>query len=66
MIIFCNGREQQVESGTTVSGLLAELELNPQTVVVECNKIIVKVEEYDEFVLYEEAQVELIRFVGGG
>ena len=66
MIIFCNGKERQVEVGTTVAGLLAELELNPQTVVVECNKTIVKPDEYAVFTFPENGQVEFIRFVGGG
>ena len=66
MIIFCNGKERQVVVDTTVSDLLAALQLNPQTVVVECNKSIVQPEEYDGFVLPENGQVELIRFVGGG
>lgn len=66
MIIFCNGKERQVGVDTTVADLLAELQLNPQTVVVECNKDIVKLEEYDVFILPEGAKLELIRFVGGG
>lgn len=66
MIIFCNGVERHLQAGTTVTGLLAELQLNPQTVVVECNKTIIDPKEYDALVLPEDAQVELIRFVGGG
>ena len=66
MIIFCNGVERQVEASTTVSALLADLQLNPQTVVVECNKTIVDPKAYDSFILPEGGQVELIRFVGGG
>lgn len=66
MIIFCNGKEQQLAEGTVVSDLLASLNLNPETVVVECNTTIVKPEEYTGFVLPEGAKLELIRFVGGG
>ena len=66
MIIFCNGVERQVDVGITVSDLLSDLQLNPQTVVVECNKTIVQPDEYDGFVIPEDGRVELIRFVGGG
>lgn len=66
MIVFCNGKERQVEEGLRLSELLAELKLNPQTVVVECNKVIIQPHDYAAFVLPEEAQLELIRFVGGG
>ncbi|MDA3835218.1 MAG: sulfur carrier protein ThiS [Spirochaetales bacterium] len=66
MIICCNGKEQEVDAGTTVTDLLTLLKLSPQTVVVECNTIIVHPEEYDSFLLPEDGQVELIRCVGGG
>jgi sulfur carrier protein len=66
MIIFCNGKERQVGVDTTLSDLLVELQLDPETVVVECNKNIVNPEKYDVFILPDTAQVEIIRFVGGG
>ena len=66
MIVFCNGKERQVEDDCMLSDLLARLELNPKTVVVECNKVIVNPEEYADFILPELARLELIRFVGGG
>jgi thiamine biosynthesis protein ThiS len=66
MIIYCNDKEREVDEGLALSALLFELKLNPETVVVECNKAIVQPEEYDSFVLPEDARLELIRFVGGG
>lgn len=66
MIIYCNDKEREVDEGLILSGLLTDLKLNPETVVVECNKAIVQPEEYDSFVLPDGARLELIRFVGGG
>ncbi len=66
MNIFCNGKERQIAEGTVVSDLLSSLNLSPETVVVECNTMIVKPDEYSKFVLPEDAKLELIRFVGGG
>ncbi len=66
MIIFCNGQERQVEDDCLLADVLASLELNPQTVVVECNKVIVKPDEFAGFIVPESAKLELIRFVGGG
>ena len=66
MIIFCNGTERDVAEGIVVSELLVGLNLKPETVVVECNKTIVSPDEYDGYVVPDGAQLELIRFVGGG
>ena len=66
MRILCNGEEQEVRAGITLIELLQELDLNPDTVVAECNGTIVRREEYDTLVLPENGRLELIRFVGGG
>jgi sulfur carrier protein len=66
MRIICNGEEQEVRAGITLIELLQDLELNPDTVVAECNGTIVRREEYDALVLPENGRLELIRFVGGG
>lgn len=66
MRILCNGEEQEVRAGITLIELLQELDLNPDTVVAECNGTIVRREEYDTLVLPEDGRLELIRFVGGG
>ena len=52
--------------GTSIEELILELELNPETVVVECNEKIILREEYAGHVLVEGDTLELIRFVGGG
>ena len=66
MRIICNGEEQEVRTGITLVELLQDLELNPDTVVAECNGTIVRREEYEDLVLPENGRLELIRFVGGG
>ena len=66
MKIIYNGKEQDVSDGITLAELIRNLELNPDTVVAECNGAIVRREEYDEYVLPENGRLELIRFVGGG
>jgi sulfur carrier protein len=66
MRIICNGEEQEVRAGITLVELMQDLELNPDTVVAECNGTIVGREEYDDLVLPENGRLELIRFVGGG
>lgn len=66
MNIICNGTERQINIGAKLVDLLKELDLAVETVVVECDGIILKREEYDIHELREGSVVELIRFVGGG
>ena len=66
MKITCNGEIKNIDPGTTPVTLIEDLDLNPDTVVVECDGRIVKREEYDTLVLTEGNIIELVRFVGGG
>ena len=61
-----NGKPQQAPEGTSLLGLLAVLELNPRSVVVEHNREIVRRLELDQHAVHEGDQVELVHFVGGG
>jgi sulfur carrier protein len=66
MKIICNGKEREIQSGASLNDLIVELDLNPATVVAECNGVIVRREEYSEYQLNDGDKLELIRFVGGG
>ncbi len=61
-----NGEERKVERGTTVAGLLEELDLEPRTVVVERNREIIPRDDYGEVTLRDDDTLELVHFVGGG
>jgi len=66
MKIIFNGKEQDVAEGITLAELIRNLELDPDTVVAECNGAIIRRQEYEAYVLPENGRLELIRFVGGG
>jgi sulfur carrier protein len=66
MQITCNGETKNIDPGTTLVALIKNLNLNPDTVVAECDGRIIKREEYDTLVLTEDNIIELVRFVGGG
>ena len=55
-----------VRDGLTIEKLILELNLDPVTVVVECNSSIVLPVNYADQHLSEGSVLELIRFVGGG
>jgi sulfur carrier protein len=50
----------------TLAAFIHSLDLNPDTIVAECEGRIIKRDEYDTLVLQEGNVLELIRFVGGG
>jgi sulfur carrier protein len=66
MKITCNGETKEVSPDTTLVAFISDLNLNPDTVVAECDGHIIKREEYETLVLKEGNVLELIRFVGGG
>jgi thiamine biosynthesis protein ThiS len=66
MKITCNGETKEITPNTTLISFIRDMDLNPDTVVAECDGRIVKRDEYDNLILSEENVLELIRFVGGG
>lgn len=66
MKLTVNGDPMELNEGTTVSGLLSELKLKPELVVVELNLNILRREELPKTVLKGNDQVEVVHFVGGG
>ena len=66
MQILCNGQQQDIPEDTSLSALLDNLTLPPDSVVVEINTQIINRDQYETTRLTEGDQLELIRFVGGG
>ncbi|HVO66284.1 MAG TPA: sulfur carrier protein ThiS [Syntrophales bacterium] len=66
MKIIVNGREEILEEVTTIAGLIALKELNPNAVIVEHNYNLVKKENWSDMVIKENDRLEILRFVGGG
>lgn len=66
MEIICNGKQMVVNEAKNLEDLILELQLNPATVVVECDGRIVLGNEYQQVALKQGMVIELIRFVGGG
>ncbi len=66
MTIKTNGEDRQIESGSSLLNLLEALDLDPQTVVVELNRTIVRRTVFADTPLNSGDEVELVHFVGGG
>lgn len=66
MNVSLNGNPRTLVEGTSVSGMLQELELEPARVVVERNREIVPREAFAAAILAEGDVLEIVQFVGGG
>lgn len=66
MRLSVNGQTRQIAPGSSLLDLLAALELDPRTVVVELNREIVRRPQLESTRLQDGDMVELVHFVGGG
>jgi thiamine biosynthesis protein ThiS len=66
MDVVINGERRQITGGATLLELLAELELDPRTVVVEHNRHIVRRPALGDVTVSPGDAIELVHFVGGG
>jgi thiamine biosynthesis protein ThiS len=64
--IRLNGDPHELAAPLTVTALLAELGIDPRRVAVEHNQIVVKRAAYDDALIGEGDEVEIVNFVGGG
>ena len=66
MKIILNGKEEIIQAGATIAGILTLKEINPAIVIVEYNFDLIKKENWEEIVLKEDDRLEILKFVGGG
>jgi len=64
--ITLNGDRFELAGPVTVSGLLAELQIDPRRVAVEHNLVVVRRAAYDTTMVLDGDQIEIVNFVGGG
>ena len=62
-----NGERRTVAAGSTLGDLLRSLELDPRTVVIEHNGVVLRDRSaYDSLALATGDNIEIVHFVGGG
>jgi sulfur carrier protein len=66
MKVLLNGKEIDIADNSTIAGLIEHKALNPDTIVVEHNLVIVRKEEWPSIVLSPADKLEIVTFVGGG
>ena len=66
MNIKLNGDPFTLEAPLTVAALLAQLEIDPRTVAIERNFVVIKRDAYPTTPIEDGDQIEIVNFVGGG
>jgi len=66
MDITVNGEQKILDGPMTISGLLKELAIDPETVVVERNLQILSLEDHEGQTLDTGDNIEIIQLVDGG
>ena len=66
MNIIINGTVTSCEEHSSIIDLLSQLQVNPETVIVEKNKEIIPSTTFSTTILNEQDVLELLHFVGGG
>ena len=64
--ITLNGKEREIESGTTVTGLLIKWKMRPELVTVEINEDILQKLDYDSREIKAGDNIEFVFYMGGG
>lgn len=64
--LIINGDEKRVEKGLTLAGLLESIGIIPTKVAVERNREIVPKSTYNDVMIEDGDQLEIVHFIGGG
>jgi thiamine biosynthesis protein ThiS len=64
--IRLNGEPHELDAPLSVGALLERLEIDPRRVAVEHNFVVIKRANYDDTIVGEGDEVEIVNFVGGG
>ncbi|MBH55567.1 MAG: thiamine biosynthesis protein ThiS [Planctomycetaceae bacterium] len=66
MVVYVNGESVELAAASTLSQLLAQLEITTRHVAVELNLEIIPFEKHAECVLTDGDKLEVVTLVGGG
>lgn len=66
MKVTVNGKEKEFEEGLTLTEMIKALDLDITGMIVEKNLEVMSRSEYDDIIVNDGDNIELIRLVGGG
>jgi len=66
MLVTVNGKPTELKDGSTLTDLLAHLQIKRERIAVEVNMDIIAKASYDSRTLTAGDVIEIVQFVGGG
>lgn len=66
MNVYVNGESRELETGFALKDLLEKYDINPRSVVIEKNEVVIPREAVEKTPLEDGDKIEIVRFVGGG
>ncbi|RIJ15611.1 sulfur carrier protein ThiS [Henriciella mobilis] len=66
MQVFVNGDPFEIDTGASVSDLVAKLTDDPRGIAIELNREIIPKSKHAETSLKDGDRLEVVQFVGGG
>ena len=64
--VTLNGERRSFPAQTTLLDVVRALSLEPERVAIEYNRVIIKRELWPSTALDNDAEIEIVQFVGGG
>lgn len=64
--IQVNGEPREVNDGSSLPELIAELQLKPQQIAIELNQQVIRRAHWATTMLRDGDRIEIVHFVGGG
>lgn len=64
--LIINGQQKLIDSKLSVTQLLEQMKLNNKRIAIECNGEIIPRSKFEERMLVEGDQLEIVVAVGGG
>ena len=65
-MIKINGKNTPEALGESLSAYIEKAGYNPEIIAVEVNYNIISKSEYDNYIISEDDEIEIVSFMGGG
>lgn len=66
IVIYLNGKKEEIEDNLSISRLLKLKEIRPEVVTVEVNEKIIEKNNYNKILLKADDRLEFVYYMGGG
>ncbi len=66
MIVKINGKNEVIDTKLNLAELIKNKNLLPERIVIEHNLRVARKEQWQEIILHEGDNIEIISFLGGG